>query len=65
MYEPVPQRMREAGASGLLLSGDRQEGALFPGAHLSVQPPGRGHLVRKNRRPQLVQTAYVEPASPT
>ena len=58
MYEPVPQRMREVGASGLLLSGDRQEGALYPGAYLSVQPPGRGNLVRRGRKPMLVQLAY-------
>jgi len=59
MYEPVPQRMREVGASGLLLSGDRQEGALYPGAHLSVQPPGRGNLVRRGRKPLLIQLAYL------
>ncbi|HET8589736.1 MAG TPA: FtsK/SpoIIIE domain-containing protein, partial [Nakamurella sp.] len=64
MYEPVPQRMREVGASGLLLSGDRQEGALFPGVSLSVQPPGRGHLVRRGRKPLLVQLAYLPEPSP-
>jgi S-DNA-T family DNA segregation ATPase FtsK/SpoIIIE len=59
MYEPVPQRMREVGAAGVLLSGDRQEGALFPGAYLSVQPPGRGSLVRRGRKPMLVQLAHL------
>lgn len=58
MHEPVIQRMRESGATGLLLAGDRQEGALFPGASLSAQPPGRGFLVRRGRRPALVQVAY-------
>ncbi len=65
IHEPVPQRMKEVGCAGLLLSGERQEGQLWPQSYLSVQPPGRGYLIRKNRRPQLVQTAYVEPASPT
>ncbi|MGC9668860.1 type VII secretion protein EccCa [Planosporangium sp. 12N6] len=60
-FEPVPQRMREVGCAGLLMSGDRQEGQLWPQSYLSVQPPGRGYLVRKNRRPTLVQLAYVEP----
>ncbi len=55
LYEPVPQRLREVGATGLLLSGDRQEGALYPGVHLSVQPPGRATLVRRGRKPALVQ----------
>ncbi len=59
MYEPVPQRMREVGATGLLLSGDRQEGALFPGVSLAVQPPGRGNLVRRGRKPMLIQLAYL------
>ncbi len=59
LFEPVPQRLREVGCSALLLSGDRQEGQLFPGVHLTVQPPGRGMLVRRGRKPQLVQLAYL------
>ncbi|MFC7547913.1 type VII secretion protein EccCa [Plantactinospora sp. GCM10030261] len=62
MHEPVPQRMREVGCAGLLLSGERQEGQLWPQAFLSIQPPGRGRLIRRGRRPTLIQLAYVEPA---
>ncbi|MET3805636.1 S-DNA-T family DNA segregation ATPase FtsK/SpoIIIE [Nakamurella sp. UYEF19] len=58
LYEPVPQRLREVGATGLLLSGDRQEGAFYPGVHLSVQPPGRGTLVRRGRKPSLIQLGF-------
>jgi S-DNA-T family DNA segregation ATPase FtsK/SpoIIIE len=66
MYEPVPQRMREVGSSGLLFSGDRQEGALFPGASMSLLPPGRAQLIRRGRKPQLIQVAYLaDPASPS
>jgi len=61
IFEPVPQRMKEVGSAGLLMSGERQEGQLWPQTYLSVQPPGRGYLVRKNRKPSLVQLAYVEP----
>lgn len=61
VYEPVPQRMREVGCAGLLMSGERGEGQLWPQTYLSVQPPGRGYLVRRNRRPTLTQLAYVEP----
>ena len=57
LFEPVLQRLREVGATGLLLSGDRQEGAIYPGAHLSAQPPGRGTLVRRGCRPALIQLA--------
>lgn len=59
LYEAVPQRLKEVGATGLLLSGDRQEGQLFPGTYMSPQPPGRGTLIRRGRRPQLIQLAHL------
>ena len=58
MHEPLIQRMRESGAMALLLSGDRQEGALFPGAVMCTQPPGRGILVRRGRHPTVVQVGF-------
>ena len=61
MHEPVLQRMKEVGCAGLLLSGERQEGQIWPQAYLSIQPPGRGLLVRKGRKPVLIQTAYLNP----
>ena len=57
LYEPVLQRLRDAGATGLLLSGDRGEGAIYPGVHLSDVPPGRATLVRRGRKPAVVQLA--------
>ena len=63
MYEPVLQRMKEVGCAALLLSGDRQEGQLWPGAYPSAQPPGRGLLVRRGRTPTLIQTAYADPTA--
>ncbi|HEX5493623.1 MAG TPA: type VII secretion protein EccCa [Mycobacteriales bacterium] len=59
IHEPVVQRLKENGATGLLLSGDRQEGQLWPGAYLSIQPPGRGLLIRRGRRPLRLQLAHV------
>jgi S-DNA-T family DNA segregation ATPase FtsK/SpoIIIE len=56
-HEPVPQRLRELGATGLLLSGDRSEGQLWPGATMSSLPPGRGRLIRRGQKPVLVQLA--------
>ena len=58
LYEPVLQGLKESGATALLLSGDRQEGQLYPGIFLSQQPPGRVTLVRRGRKPMVVQTAY-------
>ncbi|MFD7813841.1 type VII secretion protein EccCa [Streptomyces sp. NPDC059785] len=57
LYEPLLTTVRETGTAALLMAGDRTEGQLFPGLYASAQPPGRGTLVRRGRRHQLVQTA--------
>ncbi|MGW2746857.1 type VII secretion protein EccCa [Streptomyces sp. NPDC001450] len=59
LYEPLLTALRETGAAALVMSGDRIEGQLFPGLYASAQPPGRGTLVRRGRRHQLVQTALA------
>lgn len=60
LHEPLPNRMKEVGCAGLLLSGERQEGPIWPGTYLAPQPPGRGTLVRKGRKSVLIQTAHIE-----
>ncbi|MEU1116297.1 MULTISPECIES: type VII secretion protein EccCa [unclassified Streptomyces] len=62
LYEPFLTTLRETGATALLMSGDRTEGQLFPGLYASAQPPGRGTLVRRGRRHQLIQTAMATAA---
>ncbi|GGV58384.1 type VII secretion protein EccC [Streptomyces longisporoflavus] len=59
LYEPFLTTLRETGATALLMTGDRTEGQLFPGLYASTQPPGRGTLVRRGRRHQLIQTALA------
>jgi DNA segregation ATPase FtsK/SpoIIIE, S-DNA-T family len=59
LFQPFLQRLRELGATGLVLRGDRQEGQLWPGVYPSLLPPGRGQLARRGRRPTLVQVAYL------
>jgi S-DNA-T family DNA segregation ATPase FtsK/SpoIIIE len=61
LYEPVLQRLRELDSPGLLMSGSREEGAVFGTLRPSPQPPGRGTLVRRRDGQQLVQTAWSEP----
>nr|CBL93710.1 hypothetical protein [Streptomyces sp. L-49973] len=61
LYEPFLTTLRETGTTALLMTGDRTEGQLFPGLYASTQPPGRGTLVRRGRRHQLIQTALAEP----
>jgi DNA segregation ATPase FtsK/SpoIIIE, S-DNA-T family len=56
-YEPVTSRVREVSPSGLILSGDRDEGQLIGGVRATEQPPGRGVLVTRRSAPVLVQVA--------
>lgn len=60
LYEPLLTTLRETGSTALVMTGDRTEGQLFPGLYASQQPPGRGTLVRRGRRHQLVQTALTD-----
>ncbi|MEH0845197.1 type VII secretion protein EccCa [Micromonospora sp. CPCC 205711] len=62
LYEPVLQRLRELDSPGLLMSGSREEGAVFGTLRPSPQPPGRGTLVRRRDGQQLIQTAWAEPS---
>jgi DNA segregation ATPase FtsK/SpoIIIE, S-DNA-T family len=55
-FEAGLQRIREAGCSGLIMSGDPQEGPLMGNQRAAVLPPGRGYLVRRNTPTMLIQT---------
>ncbi|MGW0551196.1 type VII secretion protein EccCa [Streptomyces altiplanensis] len=59
LYEPVMQRLRELGAQGLVLSGDRSEGALLGNITPSQLPPGRGYFHTRRRSGQMVQTGWL------
>ena len=59
LYEPFTMALREAGAVGLIMSGERAEGQLIGPVRAAPQPPGRGLLVRPGRPPETVQTAFV------
>ena len=59
LYEPVMQRMRELGAQGLVLSGDRAEGALLGNISATQLPPGRGYFHTRRRGGQLIQTGWL------
>jgi S-DNA-T family DNA segregation ATPase FtsK/SpoIIIE len=47
-----------------VLSGDPAEGPLLDGHRARPLPPGRGLLVRRGRRPVLVQTVLAPPLRP-
>lgn len=54
-FEQFGQRMREIASTGLILSGNPQEGPLMAGQGARQHPPGRGYLVRQGQRTALVQ----------
>jgi S-DNA-T family DNA segregation ATPase FtsK/SpoIIIE len=61
LYEPVIQRLRELSTPGLVLGGDREEGALLGTVRPGPQPPGRGWLVTRREGVRLVQLGYLPP----
>ncbi|GAB3980647.1 type VII secretion protein EccCb [Plantactinospora veratri] len=62
LYEPVIQRLRELSSPGLVLSGDRTEGALVGDVRPAPMPPGRGRLVTRREGVRLIQLAHLPPA---
>ncbi|GFJ90838.1 type VII secretion protein EccC [Phytohabitans rumicis] len=59
LYEPVLQRLRELAAPGLVMSGDKDEGALVGAVRPAVLPPGRGRLVTRKEGVRLIQLAHL------
>jgi S-DNA-T family DNA segregation ATPase FtsK/SpoIIIE len=63
-FEQFYQRLVELRPPGIVMSGDPSEGALLAGVRAAALPPGRGYLVRRDRRPTLVQTALAPDTAP-
>jgi len=61
LFEQFLTRMRDVGAIGLLMSGDKAEGQLLGGQKAEELPPGRAKLVTRRGEPQLVQLAWLPP----
>jgi S-DNA-T family DNA segregation ATPase FtsK/SpoIIIE len=59
MYEPVLRGLRDMGTPGVLLSGNKDEGAVLGSVKMESLPPGRGRLVHRRFAPTLIQTAKV------
>jgi S-DNA-T family DNA segregation ATPase FtsK/SpoIIIE len=62
LYEPVIQRLRELSSAGLVMAGDREEGALLGTVRPTALPPGRGWLVTRKEGVRLVQLGYLRKA---
>ena len=59
LYDPVIQRLRELSSPGLVMSGDKNEGALLGNVKPAPLPPGRGFLVNRKAGVRLIQLAYL------
>ncbi|MFJ7153872.1 type VII secretion protein EccCa [Streptomyces sp. NPDC101118] len=58
-YEPFIQRVKELGAQGVVLSGDRNEGDILGGVRARPLPPGRGTFISRKRGNSLVQLGWL------
>ncbi|WP_316670811.1 type VII secretion protein EccCa [uncultured Propionibacterium sp.] len=65
MYGEAMQGLRDTGGTTFLMSGDRSEGQILPRVYPQAMPPGRGQLLRRGRRPVVVQAAAEPHGGPT
>ena len=61
MYEQFLARLRDVGAMGLMMSGDKSEGPLLGGLKPETLPPGRGRLISRRGEARLIQLAWLPP----
>ncbi|WP_030799079.1 type VII secretion protein EccC [Streptomyces sp. NRRL S-337] len=57
-FDPVTRRLKELGATGVVLSGDSDEGPLIGTAKAERMPPGRAQLVTPRQRPRVIQIGW-------
>jgi S-DNA-T family DNA segregation ATPase FtsK/SpoIIIE len=59
LFEPILMRLRELSTPGVVMAGEREEGALVGTVRPGPQPPGRGWLVTRRDGARLIQVAQV------
>lgn len=59
MYDPIIQRIRDLGCPGLIMSGTKDEGALWGGIRGAPLPAGRGTFISRRVGTKLIQTGYI------
>jgi S-DNA-T family DNA segregation ATPase FtsK/SpoIIIE len=62
LFDPLIGRVRELASPGLLLSGPKEEGAIFGPVKARPLPPGRAQLVTRREGTRLIQLAWTPPA---
>nr|WP_245557076.1 type VII secretion protein EccCa [Jongsikchunia kroppenstedtii] len=61
MFDPVIARLKDLSCDAFLMSGDRDEGYLFGRTRMQALPPGRGQLISRSRRTDMVQVTNLPP----
>ena len=61
MFDPVISRIRELASPGIMMSGPREEGALFGNIKPQILPPGRAWLFTRRHGSRLLQLAWLPP----
>lgn len=59
MMDPIIGRLKDLSCSGLVMSGSKDEGALFGGYKPSEMPPGRGMLVSRSTTSGVIQLSRM------
>jgi len=62
LYEPVIQTLRDLAMPGILLAGNRDEGALIGNLRPGPARPGRGRMLTRDRGVEVVQLAWTDPS---
>jgi S-DNA-T family DNA segregation ATPase FtsK/SpoIIIE len=63
IFDPVISRIRELASPGIMLSGPREEGAIFGTIKPQLLPPGRGWLFTRRGGARLIQLAWTPPTT--
>lgn len=61
MFDPLLSRMRDLGATGIIMSTSPDEGPLLGAARPMTLSPGRAVVVRRGQPDELVQIGWTEP----
>ncbi|BBH66791.1 type VII secretion protein EccC [Actinoplanes sp. OR16] len=61
LFEPIVSRIRELASPGILMSGPREEGAIFGTLKPQPLPAGRAWMVTRKHGARLVQLAWSPP----
>ncbi|HVW44259.1 MAG TPA: type VII secretion protein EccCa [Amycolatopsis sp.] len=60
-YDPIIGKLKEIAAPGIVMNGNKDEGALLGNVKPGPLPPGRGTIVSRKVGKQLMQVSWIQP----